>query len=232
MHDESSGGVRVVFDLDGTLVDPLVGFRDSINSALSETGHRPRTSAELVSLIGPPLDEGFRSLLGEIGAADVAALIQAYRRHYDTHGWAKNSLYDGVSRMLSTLVGRGVRLGVCTSKRRDFAVRILEQHGLIARLDFVDGGDVGISKASQLGALVANGRVSPHAIMVGDRAVDVVAAHSCGLRAIAVTYGYGTPDELRAAGADALVDDPAKIEQALDSLTRDHPPTRGPVTRT
>ena len=43
------------------------------------------------------------------------------------------------------------------------------------------------------------------ATMVGDRHVDMEAARAHGLRAVGVTWGFGTADELRDAGADVLV---------------------------
>ena len=40
--------------------------------------------------------------------------------------------------------------------------------------------------------------------MIGDRAQDMRAARSNALGALGVLYGYGSPEELTGAGADAL----------------------------
>ena len=53
------------------------------------------------------------------------------------------------------------------------------------------------------------------AVMVGDRLHDIEGAHACGLPALGVTYGYGSRNELTAAGADALADTPADAVRVL-----------------
>ena len=46
-------------------------------------------------------------------------------------------------------------------------------------------------------------------VMVGDRHYDIDGGRAHGLRTIGVTWGYGTPDELRTSGADHIVIDPS-----------------------
>jgi phosphoglycolate phosphatase len=50
---------------------------------------------------------------------------------------------------------------------------------------------------------------------VGDREHDVIGAHAHGLIAIGALWGYGSREELTAAGADMLVQTPAELEAAL-----------------
>jgi phosphoglycolate phosphatase len=52
-------------------------------------------------------------------------------------------------------------------------------------------------------------------VMVGDRRHDIIAAHAHELPAIGVLWGIGSEDELRAAGADILVREPAQLEPLL-----------------
>jgi phosphoglycolate phosphatase len=87
----------------------------------------------------------------------------------------------------------------------DFAERILERFKLRAFFSFVDGGDVGISKQSQLERLRATGLVGPESIMIGDRAVDIDAASANGLGSAGVSWGYGTEAELKSAGAGSIL---------------------------
>jgi phosphoglycolate phosphatase len=51
--------------------------------------------------------------------------------------------------------------------------------------------------------------------MVGDRSFDMLAARELNLRAIGVTWGFGTREELTEAGADELVDDADELARAL-----------------
>jgi phosphoglycolate phosphatase len=100
----------------------------------------------------------------------------------------------GVLEQLSGI--SGLKLGVCTSKRVDFAERILKLFDLWHLFAFVDGGDVGIQKWQQLQALKEGGVVSLKSLMIGDRNVDLAAAHRNGLSAAGVLWGYGSLEEL------------------------------------
>lgn len=110
-------------------------------------------------------------------------------------------------------------LGVCTPKRTDFAERILDLFGLRPHFSFVRGGDVGVAKTEQLRTLLAQGMVRPTSVMVGDRAVDIEAAHANGLEAVGVLWGHGTRAELAAAGPVGLLEDPAELAGLLDGLS-------------
>ena len=61
--------------------------------------------------------------------------------------------------------------------------------------------------------------------MIGDREHDVIAAVRNGMRAIGVTWGYGSADELTAAGATMLCESPQQlagtVQSALESPTRE-----------
>jgi len=51
--------------------------------------------------------------------------------------------------------------------------------------------------------------------MVGDREHDVIGARNNGVDAIGVSYGYGTPEELHASGAIAVVGSVAELRTAF-----------------
>jgi phosphoglycolate phosphatase len=80
--------------------------------------------------------------------------------------------------------------------RQDFAEKILEMFGLIHHFQYVSGGEIGVPKYQQIESLLAQGRVSQSTVMIGDRAVDITAAHKNGLQAGGVLWGYGSHTEL------------------------------------
>lgn len=102
-------------------------------------------------------------------------------------------------------------MGLCTSKRADYAARIVEMFGLSGHFSFVDGGDVGIEKRQQIEHLVANGLTASSSIMIGDRAVDVIAGKSNELATVAVLWGFGDRTELEAAAPDHLLESPVEL---------------------
>ncbi|MBC7663915.1 MAG: HAD hydrolase-like protein [Caulobacter sp.] len=205
----------IVFDLDGTLSDPLEGIGRSINHALTRFGYPERPLAALASCIGPPLDESFPLLTGRDDPAHMRELVASYRERYADVGYAENVVYEGIPAMLDTLRDHGAVLGVCTSKLPVFAERILTHFGLRDRFSFVSGGDIGVHKWQQLAALRAQAHVDDDAVMVGDRAIDVDAAHRNALHACGVRWGFGSLEELAAARPRYLCEAPGDIVALL-----------------
>src|SRR5262249_19154009 len=56
------GTVNLLFDLDGTLTDPLVGIGRCIQHAMSQLGREVPALAELSRFVGPPLRGTFAEL--------------------------------------------------------------------------------------------------------------------------------------------------------------------------
>ena len=185
-----------VFDLDGTLSDPSVGIGRSLNHALLHFGHAPIAAKDVSQYIGPPLDQIFRSRILGVSAAHVVELVAKYRERYAEVGFAENVIYPGIAEALYALDAAEIPLGLCTSKRADFAESILELFGLRDYFRFVSGGDIGIRKADQLATLLQQGAIGVSSTMIGDRSIDILAARENGLKSVAVLWGHGTRDEL------------------------------------
>jgi phosphoglycolate phosphatase len=151
-----------------------------------------------------------RSSRRPVPAPTHAALLHDYRLCYDATGWANNSVYPGVPAMLESLRASGWQLFVCTSKREDFTARVLEKFGLSTYFLAVYADTVGSlhhSKTALLRRLLEEQSLDPATtVMVGDRHFDIEAARSNGATSVAVTYGYGTSDELEAARPDYTCD--------------------------
>jgi phosphoglycolate phosphatase len=188
----------LLFDLDGTLSDPLVGIGRSINYALSHFGYPELPLSKLAMHVGPPLDQAFSSITGLSSSSALDGFVAKYRERYGEVGYSENVLYPGIQEVMHSLAGAGVSLGVCTSKRRDFAERILELFRLRSYFSFVCGGEIGTHKWQQIRDLLENGVVNKSTVMIGDRAVDLSAAHRNGLPAAGVLWGYGSRQELEA----------------------------------
>jgi phosphoglycolate phosphatase len=208
----------LVFDLDGTLCDPVEGIGNAINHALACCGYPAATASEVSNFIGPPLDVGFRRLTAARADADIERLIAAYRDYYGRLGVKQNTLYPGIREALETIAAGGTPMGVCTSKRRDFALAVLDDLDLRDFFSFVDGGDVGVRKDTQLAGLIATGTIDQGAIMIGDRDVDILAARANGLRSVAVTWGHGSAAELAEAGPDHVLSRPEELTRLVALL--------------
>ena len=109
-------------------------------------------------------------------------------------------------------------MGVCTSKRVDFAERILVLFKLREYFYFVSGGDVGVGKADQLRGLLEQGVAGQGSAMIGDRAVDVIAARATGLRSVGVLWGHGSLQELLDVAPDRLLQAPGELKYLVDAV--------------
>ncbi|HET6630571.1 MAG TPA: HAD hydrolase-like protein [Woeseiaceae bacterium] len=202
---------HLVLDLDGTISDPALGIARSINYALCAFGFDPIPESSVSEYIGPGIDNAFRRLVPAAAEDEVPRLVGKFRERYADVGYSENVLYPGIPEALRHLVNEGVMLGVCTTKRVDFAERILQLFGLRDCFQFVSGGDVGVEKHQQLRALIIEDVIPVRAAMIGDRAIDIVAAHANGLRSVGVLWGHGTEAELIEAEAQVLLSRPRQL---------------------
>ena len=210
-----------IFDLDGTLTDSKPGILGCLTNALE--AHRIAWTGSLDWFIGPPADQSLRRLMPDADEPRRAALLHDYRLCYDVTGWQQNSVYPGVHAVLQSLQASGWQLFVCTSKREDFTARILEKFALNRYFLAVyadTAGSLHHTKTALLGRLLEEQSLdSATTIMVGDRNFDIEAARANGVTSIAVTYGYGTSEELESARPDYICNAVEDLLPIFSTLT-------------
>lgn len=205
----------VVFDLDGTLSDPRVGIIRCVNHALECNGYPTRTDIEISAEIGPPLDLMFKKFIPGIDLPAIEKLVSDYRERFGVYGFSENQMYEGIPEALEELKTKGLRMGVCTSKPAPAAKRILEYFKISKYMEFVSGGDIGIAKQSQLEALLSEGNIDNRAVMIGDRGVDLSAAHNNDLRCAGVLWGFGLPEELNSENPEFLIQQVSDLPESF-----------------
>jgi len=201
----------LIFDLDGTLSDPFVGIARSVNHAFAALGFPTVAPERVRPMIGPPLDRIFEHFLGPQPAAVMQELVDRYRERYGTEGYAENAIYADIPQVIPALAAAGYTLGICTSKRADYASKIVAMFGLAGYFSFVSGGEIGVEKARQLRQLVADGVDAATAIMIGDRDIDILAGRANAVASVGVLWGFGQRAELAGAAPDHLVESPRDL---------------------
>lgn len=204
----------ILLDLDGTLIDSRPGIAASCEAALRSLGHTPDPSFDVTPLIGPPMPQAIRRLLQSYGDDRFEAGIAAYRAHYGEIGLHQATLYPGIANMLQR-VSASALCYVVTSKREIFATRIIDGFNLAVHFRRVYGtipdGSLD-EKTDLIAAVLRTELLDPRdTTMVGDRSHDMIGARANNLRAIGVLWGYGSRDELAAAGANALISAPDEL---------------------
>lgn len=194
----------LLFDLDGTLSNPLQGIARSINHALTRHGREPQPESALAHYVGPPVDEIFR-LVTRAPENEIMALVATFRERYADIGYGENVLYPGIREALDALIRKGLHLGICTSKPAEFAEKILRKFEIREQFACLSGGGTGIAKRDQIGTLLQTGEIGSATVMIGDRASDIMAARAHGLDAIGVLWGFGSYEELSGSQPRALL---------------------------
>lgn len=206
----------ILFDLDGTLTESGEGITKSVQYALEKLGRPEEDLEKLKVFVGPPLMEQFMKYAG-FDQETARRAVEYYRERYSDVGIYENRLYPGVENMLRTLKGKGYRLAVASSKPEYFVKQILEYFHLTDCFEEIVGSEMNGSRTSKsevieetLSRLGMSGN-RREAVMVGDREHDIMGAKTCGLDCVAVSYGYGSMDELNAA-------QPLKIENSTEGV--------------
>jgi phosphoglycolate phosphatase len=223
----TSPATHVLIDLDGTISDSSPGIARSLQHAFAACGYEPPTDEQVRTVIGPPFEIGLPTLGIPVDAVERVAL--AYRDRYEDIGLFENTVYPGIADMLDELRAAGHTLSIATAKPEPTARRIVEHFGFTDHFAVQAGASVDVgsgrrTKAEVIDYALISLRLGPsdlaRVVMVGDRDHDVEGAHLNGIDCIGVTWGFGSVDELRSAGAAVLVDHPGEVAAAVAATYR------------
>lgn len=201
MQHSAANYRAVLFDLDGTLTDPVEGITRSIQYALEKLGKPVPSQAVLHSWIGPDLAGSFMTYFQTQDKALGRQAVAIFRERFGTIGLFENKVYPGIPELLAALRAAGCKLILATGKPTAYAEKILTHFELSPYFTLVGGAFFDgrlTDKRELLETLLPQLSAEEQAacVMVGDREHDVYGAKAHGIPSIAVTYGYGSAEEL------------------------------------
>ncbi len=212
----------VIFDLDGTLLDTLADIADSMNAVLERMGFPKHETSAYRYLTG----DGVRALaersVPETARSEpaIAKCIEELRKEYAVRWGRKTKPYPGVSRLLSVLARRGVRMNILSNKLDEFTRRAAEDFLPEFDFGFVIGAKPGLpTKPDPSGALfiARELEIEPSRILyLGDTDVDMMTAGRAGMFAVGALWGFRDEKELLEGGARAIVRSPAEVLSFFD----------------
>ena len=151
----------------------------------------------------------------------MTRFIDAYRARIAS----ESRPFAGVEAALQALSEAGATLCVCTNKRTDLSLALLDALQLTGRFAAVTGADKAPAPKPDpshfLASIAEAGGDPAYALMVGDSDNDVRSAHAAGAPVVVVSFGYTdiAPADL---GGEALIDRfdelPAVAETILAGL--------------
>ncbi len=218
-------GATIAFDLDGTLVDTAPDLIGALNILLGEEGLPPLALSSARVMVGRGaralIEQGFAADGAPLDAESAPALVERFIALYLARIADESRPFPGVETALDELAAAGARLVVCTNKRTDLSLALLDALGLTPRFAAVIGADLAPTPKPDashlLTAIAAAGGRADRAIMVGDSASDIGAARAAGVPSVVVSFGY---TEIPAAdlGADVLIDRFDQLGEAVAGM--------------
>ena len=206
-----------VFDLDGTLLNTVKTIHYYLNYALSTHDLWAVSEEDTMRFVGDGAIKLIERAIDRVGADDsyFDSVYKTYNEAYNSSPYYLTEVYEGIPELLSALKGQGIRLAVLSNKP-DFAVKATVGKFLPHTFDIVRGGVDGIPLKplpDSLFAILNELGVTPsETAYIGDSEPDVMTAQNGNIAlSIFVSYGFRTADQLRAAGAETIVDDPMAI---------------------
>lgn len=221
-----------VFDCDGTLVDSQHNIVAAMSEAWRARGLRPIAGSSVRRVVGLPLAEAIARLHPR-GSRDVhLSLVDYYKDAFRSLRQQPNHqepLYPGTVEALDALESAGYLLAVATGKSRRGLNATLALNGLEGRFLTLKTADDGPGKPHphMLEEAMSEAGAGPAStVMIGDTVFDIEMACNAQVRAVGVSWGYHDPDELRAAGAAAVIDDFGELAELAAELIGDDDATR------
>lgn len=216
-----AGAKLAVFDVDGTLVDSRAVIHDAAVMAFGEMGLERPSYDQVRQIVGLSLGEAMARLAPQLSALDAAELVRryqgAFQRMRREPGFSE-PLYPGAAELLVALSDQGWVLSMATGKSRQGVEHIVRMHGwdgLFASTHCADDGPGKPHPAMLLAAVEAGRARLQDVVMIGDTSHDMAMAINAGVRAQGVSWGFHTPAEIAAAGADHIADDFEALHAAL-----------------
>ena len=211
-----------VFDCDGTLSDGQAAVCAAMITAFAETGLPAPDLHDVRRSVGLSLPHAVAQLAP--GAAPERRLqaVEAYKQAFRSarlDGSLREPLFEGIAALLDRLHRAGWTLGVATGKSDRGLSACLTTHGVFDLFVTLQTADRHPSKphpAMLEMAMAEAGALPGDTVMIGDTTYDIEMARAAGCRAIGVAWGYHAPEELIAAGAEAVAETPAHLGELLD----------------
>ncbi len=210
-----------VFDCDGTLVDGQASICEAMEAAFAAQGLPAPERPAIRRAVGLSLPQAMRALLPTSDAALQHTLTGHYKdafREARSQGRVSQPLFAGIAETLRQLADEGWTLGVATGMSdRGLALCLAANDiaDLFVTLQTADRHPSKPHPAMLQAALSEAGARPNEAVMIGDTAYDMQMARDAQVRGVGVDWGYHHPHELRAAGAETVVESPAGLAEYL-----------------
>lgn len=205
----------VIFDADGTLFDTFEMIVSAYRHVSETHGLSIPEPAEIRARLGSPIRDMFAAFYP---GQDLESLFKTNDDFVSANA-LQSEAFEGVKELLEALQRKNIKLGILTSGNSNI-LHILSQHDLKEYFSSVVYTErISNPKPHPEGFLLAcqECEVAPaKSIMVGDTVYDIETGKNAGaLATIAITHGFGSPEDLAAAKPDYTVQSIFELQRIL-----------------
>lgn len=206
-----------IFDLDGTLLNTLLSLTNCYNRVLAQQGFPQHPEDSYRHFIG----DGARKCVERCLPANartesvIQTTLALQQQDYADH-WSRDvSIYQGIGELLDKLSERKIKLAVLSNKDHEFTLQCVSHFFPGTKFDVVQGYSSSVPhKPDPRGALsiAAQLNLEPdNIVFLGDTAMDIQTANTCGMISVGVLWGFRDAEELTTAGARHLIQHPSEL---------------------
>ena len=187
---------RIIFDLDGTLIDSAKSLTLVGNKILSKIGRNSITEEKYKTFIGDGLKKQVERLLVWSGGIPEDGLEKYYLKFlsiYQSDPVSNLSTFPRAIETIKFLKEKGACMGICTQKLREPSMKILEELKLVNDFDqFAFGDTLAVRKPDpeMINYIMQNDIDGTPTIYVGDSEVDAKTARNAKIPFILFSEGY------------------------------------------
>ncbi|MCQ2587694.1 MAG: HAD hydrolase-like protein [Treponema sp.] len=207
---------NILFDFDGTICDTSEGIFASMQK-VCDYYKLSYGINDFRKMIGPSLKESFSTIF-HLPENEITNAIKVYRDFYGVEGMYMCSPYDGVEDLIKKLRSLGKKIYVATSKPELYTKQIIQRKGMSDLFDFIGGADLAeqkrIEKIQVINYVLSENHLEnkkDSCLMIGDRSYDIKGAHTAGLKACGILWGFGDKPEFEDCGADFICKTPTDV---------------------
>ena len=224
----------LVFDLDGTLIDPTQDLSNSVNAALLHFGRKPLPEEIIAGFVGNGAPMLMRRALAAASGVPVEQVsedllapfyeyfLDYYLRHELDHTCLFAGVYEALLRLHKGPSGASRTMAVLSNKPARPSREILEGLGIASHFQRIYGGDTfSVTKPDPMGLLLLmkeTGARPEETVMIGDSKADVLTARNAGAWSLGCAFGFG-PQNLMDVPPDIVVNS-AEAWPAVLAATR------------
>jgi len=209
------GSELIIFDWDGTLIDSHEYIIDSMIFAAEALQLRKPSHDQVSAIIGMSMYTAIETLFPHLNEDEILRFRTVYTDYYNDQNREQPSLFAGVSELLTQLKAQGYLLAIATGKRKPGLLSGLAETESAQFFSELRTADDCESKPSpeMVNSILSSMKVAAkRAVVVGDNVLDIQMATAASVKAIGVTTGSSTEQDMLHAGAFCCLSDIRKLK--------------------